>query len=373
MVFPSVYMVFLPYKSTYKYANRFIYNNLHIGIQVGRSKVGQRGAEPSPKAGRPMDMTPTPVKDIENKRYKTNEIVCKHCGGYHITKKGFVKGKQRYYCKDCQKTFYNNGTFPKMRYPKEIIRFALDAYFEGLSLRKVTRQIYKIWNVEVSNATIYRWIKKYVPMVNEYVDQFKANTQGHHLHHDETVIKAGGENIYYWDMIDQQTKFLLSGRVSGRHRGKPQARRMYKDALRLSEGKPEAIHCDGCVSYETAFYQAYGKGYVTFDSRIGINSKGHTNNPIERFHSTLKDRLKPMRGLKNPNAVMDGFRIHYNYIRPHQSLKGKTPAQASGIDLPFNDGWGNLIDWATWNKHGYTVKPREKKEWKHVFHRCDWN
>ncbi len=29
------------------------------------------------------------------------------------------------------------------------------------------------------------------------------------------------------------------------------------------------------------------------------------------------------------------------------SLGGLTPSQAAGIQLPFNDGWGNLIAWAT--------------------------
>jgi hypothetical protein len=77
-----------------------------------------------------------------------------------------------------------------------------------------------------------------------------------------------------------------------------------------------------------------------------------------------------MRGMQNPHAVLDGFRIHYNYLRGHQSLDGQTPAQASGIELPFTDGWGDLIDWATYNQNGNIVKSKPKDEWVHVFHRC---
>lgn len=29
------------------------------------------------------------------------------------------------------------------------------------------------------------------------------------------------------------------------------------------------------------------------------------------------------------------------------SLDGLTPAQAAEIQLPFNDGWGDLVTWAT--------------------------
>lgn len=58
------------------------------------------------------------------------------------------------------------------------------------------------------------------------------------------------------------------------------------------------------------------------------------NNRIERLHGTIRERNKVMRAIKKTNsAVIEGQRIYYNHIRPHQSLNGKTPAQAAGIDL----------------------------------------
>lgn len=44
---------------------------------------------------------------------------------------------------------------------------------------------------------------------------------------------------------------------------------------------------------------------------------------------------------------MKGWFVHYNFVRPHQSLNGKTPAEAGGINLNMNDGWGDLIEQAT--------------------------
>ncbi len=75
-----------------------------------------------------------------------------------------------------------------------------------------------------------------------------------------------------------------------------------------------------------------------------------SNNVIERFHNTLKERIKIMRGFgseKGAENVLDGFVIQYNFMRPHTTLRGKTPAQAAGMDLPIEHGWGDFIQWAT--------------------------
>lgn len=60
------------------------------------------------------------------------------------------------------------------------------------------------------------------------------------------------------------------------------------------------------------------------------------NNKVERLHNTVKERVKVMRGLHNDetaNAFNDGFKAYYNFIRPHQALNGKTPAEVAGVDL----------------------------------------
>jgi hypothetical protein len=52
-----------------------------------------------------------------------------------------------------------------------------------------------------------------------------------------------------------------------------------------------------------------------------------------------------MRAVKNTDtAILDGQRIYYNHIRPHQALNGKTPAQAAGLELSLGvNKWQSLI------------------------------
>lgn len=69
------------------------------------------------------------------------------------------------------------------------------------------------------------------------------------------------------------------------------------------------------------------------------------NNLIERLHGTIKDRTKVMRGLANRETakmVMAGWQVHYNFFRPHQALKGKTPAEAAGVESPFRS-WAEVV------------------------------
>lgn len=40
--------------------------------------------------------------------------------------------------------------------------------------------------------------------------------------------------------------------------------------------------------------------------------------------------------------ILEGFILYYNYLRPHESLKGRTPAQVAKIDFPYRS-WLDII------------------------------
>jgi len=51
-----------------------------------------------------------------------------------------------------------------------------------------------------------------------------------------------------------------------------------------------------------------------------------------------------MRGLKNIESAHDfinGWLVHYNYLRPHTALGDKTPAEVAGIDYPYKH-WADI-------------------------------
>jgi transposase InsO family protein len=82
---------------------------------------------------------------------------------------------------------------------------------------------------------------------------------------------------------------------------------------------------------------------------------------MERYHGTFKERNKVTRNLKKTDTpILDGQRIYYNHIRPHQALNGKTPAQAAGLELDLGENkWESLIKQAKANGNPPQVNKEE--------------
>jgi putative transposase len=69
---------------------------------------------------------------------------------------------------------------------------------------------------------------------------------------------------------------------------------------------------------------------------------------MERLNGEVRDREKTMRGLKKIDTpIIKGYKIFHNYVRPHEGLAGKTPAEASGIVVEGENKWITLIQNAT--------------------------
>ena len=64
------------------------------------------------------------------------------------------------------------------------------------------------------------------------------------------------------------------------------------------------------------------------------------------MHGTIKSRTKVMRGLytlESAKLFMAGWLAHYNFFRPHMSLKDRTPASVAGIRFPFRN-WKDVTE-----------------------------
>ena len=289
---------------------------------------------------------------------ENGNVGCKHCKSHKVVKWGKSHGKQRYRCNECGKTFCDDGAFPGMRTSARIISASLELYFDGLSLAKISRYIWRSHGIKICRITVWKWIQKYVPLVKSLVDQFIADATSS-WHADETMIKVKGVWNYFWDGIDYNSRFIIMGMLTT-DRTIADAKMFFKGAKKQVGGNsPSLIITDGCGAYEKGvskiFWDKVRLGECKYIRKPGLRAKvgKMSNNIIERFHNTVKERMKTTRwfkSFKGAENAMFGFVIQYNFLRPHMALNGMTPAKKAGLDLPFENGWGDLIQWSETNQ-----------------------
>jgi putative transposase len=283
------------------------------------------------------------------KVFADDAIPCTQCGSIRVIKYGFDCGKQTYYCKDCKHKFRESSVIRKSKYTPELITLTLDLYFSGLSLRKIARSVNDHFEVEVNFSTIYDWIQKYIPLISDYVNALTPQLS-ETWHADELFVRMKGSPhqgrykglAFLWNVMDKDTRFLLASKVS-ENRDANGAIAAFQEAIRNANGNlPIAVNTDAHKSYKEGVSKALAS--VEHVSKCGVNKPHANNNRIERLNGTLRERVKVQRGWKSKKSqIAEGQRIHYNFVKPHQALDGKTPAQNAGMEVR---GWKDLLSLA---------------------------
>jgi len=282
---------------------------------------------------------------------------CDHCKSHNVVQNGKRKNKSgtinRYLCKDCGHRFTDEQGFQKRRSEPEKIALALDLYFRGLSVRKVAEHFQQVHCLDVSHMTVYRWLEHYGRLASEWMIKQPVHA-GERWHIDETMVNVNGKMMYLWNVLDGETRFLLATHIS-ENRSIMNARIPMKKAKQQTPERPKQVFTDGMQTYHKAVGREFGKnhgdpsGYWTPHVRVPSIRAPLSNNKIERFHGSEKERIKVMRAFDQNDGcgnIMEGFRVHYNLIRNHQALS-ITPGEAAG--LPRIDGfrWLEILKKAT--------------------------
>jgi transposase-like protein len=80
-------------------------------------------------------------------------LVCKHCGGSRLNKNGRQGGKQRYLCRDCNRTF-REGKDNRVKEIDERMLRVLKHYRENMGIRSIGR------TEGIHNTTVLSWLRK---------------------------------------------------------------------------------------------------------------------------------------------------------------------------------------------------------------------
>ncbi len=276
-----------------------------------------------------------------------NLTECIFCGSSNIVKDGVRKNKsgtiQKFYCRDCDHYFTFNIGFERMKHSPQAITSAMQLYFSGESLRNTMKSL-RLLGVEVSYKTIHNWISKYVKLMRNYVESFQPNVSDT-WRADELYVKIKGDMKYLFALMDDETRFWIAQEVA-ESKYKHDARRLFQLGEKLVGKKPMTLITDGLPAY----HDAYKKEWLTLACprtqhirHIAIRGD-RNNNKMERMNGEIRDREKTMRGLKTKETpILAGYQIFHNYIREHEALDGKTPAEVCGIEVRGKNKWLTLI------------------------------
>ncbi|MGA2682044.1 MAG: DDE-type integrase/transposase/recombinase [Candidatus Bathyarchaeia archaeon] len=271
------------------------------------------------------------------------ELMCPYCHStensphaQRLNKSGPVK---RLRCKNCKKTFTDRHGFEGMKNQAKIIATALDLFYKGLSLRKISEHLEMMYCVKICHTTIYYWLAKFVQFVEKNASTDPITT-GERQGADETMVRIRGRHILLWGLLDRETKILVAEHIS--------TRRSTEEAIILlekgqSRTAPEAdqvseLTTDGLGSYPEALRSLKNKRTTPLIHIQGpglTGSGGASNNETERLMGTIKERIglaKHLDSEESAKIFSAGFREYYNSCRGHMALGGKTPAQAAGLE-----------------------------------------
>lgn len=153
--------------------------------------------------------------------------------------------------------------------------------------------------ITMAHTTILRWVQHYSP---EFEKRWKryARLAGGSWRCDETYIKVKGTWVYLYRAVDKAGKtvdFYLS-----RDRDVNAAKAFLRKASK-SERVPNKITLDAYAASHRAVAELQAQGELP--KRVRVRSSKYMNNTIEQDHRRIKQRLRPMLGLKSfPTAAV---------------------------------------------------------------------
>jgi len=145
----------------------------------------------------------------------------------------------------------------------------------------------------IAHTTILRWVLHYAPELTKRWNRF-ARVVGGSWRMDETYVKVRGEWMYLYRAVDKAGKtveFHLS-----RKRDVNAAKAFLRTAMR-NERSPVKITLDAYAASHRAVADLKDSGELP--KRVQVRTSKYLNNRIEQDHRRIKQRLRPMLGLKS--------------------------------------------------------------------------
>jgi putative transposase len=176
--------------------------------------------------------------------------------------------------------------------PSVIMLFVYMKCRFSLSYRDL-EEMMMIRGAKVDHATLQRWVRRFVCLIDKRVRQRKKSVNGS-WRMDETYIKLNGKWAYLYRAVDKvgnTVDFLLRAK-----RDAVAAKSFFRKAFK-ENGRPDKVTVDKSGSNKAAL--DYFNTDVLEEEEIEIRQIKYLNNLVEQDHRFIKKRTRPTLGFKN--------------------------------------------------------------------------
>ena len=236
----------------------------------------------------------------------------------------------------------------KIHNSPDILGLVLTFYVSfAISARKTALIMRSVFNVYVSFQTVLN----YAAAAAFYCHSFNLKHKGpidDISAGDETYIKVMGQHHYVFFFISSRSLKITAYHVADNRETLPAIIAM-KEAIRTAcPDQTIILVTDGNPSYPAGIHflnaQRENQNVSPLQHRkvIGLQNLDSESEAyrafkqlIERLNRTFKHHIKPSHGFNSVNgaiALVTLFVTHYNFLRPHMSLKYKTPVELPELE-----------------------------------------
>jgi putative transposase len=220
-------------------------------------------------------------------------MTCPHCESTATTERPDLTelGYRRFRCRDCQRGFNERTGTPynRLQYPTDVVCLVVLWRFRyKLSLRDLA-EMFLQRGLVFTHEAVRDWEGKLAPSLSEALRKRRHGTVGQSWYVDETYIKMQGQWRYLYRAIDREGN-LVDVRLSDT-RDLTAAEAFFRSAWTVTGVTPERITTDGHDAYSRAIRNVFG-------AQVTHRTNRYLNNHLEQDHRGIKQRYRPMGGLK---------------------------------------------------------------------------
>ncbi|UTI42238.1 IS1595 family transposase [Niallia sp. RD1] len=262
------------------------------------------------------------LKQIRETRFNSG-MACVHCGSTAVKRNGKYRSRQRYLCKDCNKTFNDmtNTPFSGSRYPEKWVKY-MEMMVEGYTLPKIAKRL-KLhistafyWRHKILNALRSLDFNQLQGIIESDETFFRESLKGREVTHREPKKrktpdeKRGISDLKIAVVVAQDRNNNIIALKAGTGRVKA-------EEIDAAIGKyidPKSLLCTDTATNYKKFAKIKGLKHEPINERQKQRVKKgifHIQN-VNNFHSRLKTWIRRFQGVAT--KYLDNYLYWFRWL-----------------------------------------------------------